>query len=494
MVSYTLPTEEGCGWIFLATPSLRPWMKKFARIMNLRPDEAAPQKDWPRMVFVRKDSDKNRLVLPPGFPADGWEAKDRPSIRFWRHRALPDIICEIGDDRDRTVEITTMLTSMGIIYLRTQEKGGLPVHAALLEHNGKGVLLAGPSRSGKSTSCGRLTLPWRVLSDDAALILRGDGRGYIAHPIPTWTDYLCGRSKKIWDVRRHVPVSAIFFLEKADIDGVFPLGGGEAAVLLNDSSTYLYLRILNSLDVRERRSVREKIFDNACEFAKAIPTFTLKTSLTGKFWEEMERVLAGETFRKTCPWGVRFAGRSNFQWGYFIEEGRLVEKYLKRPSDVLVIGSGNGREARPICRDGHRIVCIDIESMYLKSGQNLFAREGIQDIRFIKANMAKLPFEEESFNFIFFSLWTHAGKRRARVLEGIRRILRGDGLVLLTACTPLYKLKHPEIDEACCVADEERLRLEVSSCGFELLESAVDPARPEYRFSILKKQDKRDKK
>jgi len=199
-----------------------------------------------------------------------------------------------------------------------------------------------------------------------------------------------------------------------------------------------------------------------------------------------------EVFRKVFPWGTLFAERSNFEWGYFIEEGRLVAKYLKPQSDVLVIGSGNGREARPICRDGHRIVCMDIGLLYLICGQKLFAAEGVWNVDFVQVDVANLPFMSCCFDFVFFSLYSSQGERRFDVMNRIRRILRIDGFLLLTVCTPLYKQLHPNLDDWTWVSSVEQLYQEVSSCGFELLESVVDPSRPEYRFSMLKKQDARD--
>jgi len=135
---------------------------------------------------------------------------------------------------------------------------------------------------------------------------------------------------------------------------------------------------------------------------------------------------------------------------------------------------------------------MDIVPMYLKSGESLFAREGLQKVHFVQADMLQLPFRRENFDFVFFSLYTHASERRFEILDGVRRILRPDGFVLLSAGTPLYRIKHPLVDGEACVANAKQLRQEVSSCGFELLESVVDSGRPEYRFSILRKHGATD--
>ena len=292
MVSYILPMGEDCGWVFLARPALRSWMEKFARIMNLKPyDASAGHDDWPRMVFLLKGAEKKSFAALLELPESGWEARDFPSLRFLYHRVTPDIICEIENDGNHELETIRMWMSLSIIYLWVQDSGGLPLHAALLERDGRGVLLAGPADSGKSTSCLRLTRPWRVLSDDQVLLVRDNRKGYLAHPIPTWTDCLSRTGRKTWDVCQKVPISAIFFLEQSNTDEVFQEGQGKSAMLINDSSTYVNLRTFKSLDAEEKRVVRKKIFDNACELAKTVPAFVLRTSLTGRFWEEMEKVL-----------------------------------------------------------------------------------------------------------------------------------------------------------------------------------------------------------
>jgi len=192
-----------------------------------------------------------------------------------------------------------------------------------------------------------------------------------------------------------------------------------------------------------------------------------------------------DIYHNNYPWGMSYAMRINFEYGYFLEEGRLVAKYLQEPGDVLIIGSGNGREARPICRCGHRIVCIDNKFLYLQAGQNLFAREGVQDVHFISADMGQLPFRSESFDFVFFSLYSYSRKYGFDAIHDVHRILRSSGRLLLTAFTPLYK-KSPFMDGAIRVGSEEQLRQEMSACNFELIESAVDPVRPEYRVAMLR--------
>ena len=167
----------------------------------------------------------------------------------------------------------------------------MPFHAALVQHSGVGILLAASGNTGKSTCCRRLRSPWQTLCDDEALIVRDDQQRYMAHPFPTWSNYLWRRSRQTWNVEKHVPLLAIFFLEQGEADAVYTMGGGQAAVSVTQSALQAYPPNWRELDVYERRAFRKKLFENACELVKSVPTYKLRVSLTGRFWDEIEAVL-----------------------------------------------------------------------------------------------------------------------------------------------------------------------------------------------------------
>lgn len=133
--------------------------------------------------------------------------------------------------------------------------------------------------------------PWKALCDDLTLIVMDTPMQYPAHPFPTWSGYLWKLSETTWDIQRHIPLSTIFFLEQGTTDEVIPIGRGQASALLTESATQVCYPIWRYLVREEERTLREKIFDNACELAKTIPAFRLRVSMNGRFWEEMERAL-----------------------------------------------------------------------------------------------------------------------------------------------------------------------------------------------------------
>ena len=122
-------------------------------------------------------------------------------------------------------------------------------------------------------------------------MLSNDAKRYIAHPFPTWSDYFRKRSERTWDVQKHIPVSALFFLEQSEEDEVIPLGKGEAAVLAQQLAMQVCYRYFIQLDHEQVRNRKEMLFENACDLAKTVPAFKLGVSLRGRFWEKMESVL-----------------------------------------------------------------------------------------------------------------------------------------------------------------------------------------------------------
>ncbi|MCC6544204.1 MAG: SynChlorMet cassette protein ScmC [Nitrospirae bacterium] len=288
---YHLKLGNGLGWNIKAINGVGKWLDDLANIMRLEP---ASKDNLDKIIFCKMGGFHAAIEYYYRDTKD-WFVYDNKSVRTWMNRTNSDVICEIDDDGSPDIGIVNMWNSLHPIYQRVQDGGGLPFHAALLELDGKGVILAAPGSTGKSTSCRRLPDYWNPLGDDEALVVYDPKNGYRAHPFPTWSEYLwkspdksCGKS---WDVQYSVPVSAIFFLEQAESDEVIPLGDGMAAVSINQSATEVSRKFWRKLDDDIKRPLATLQFHNACGMAKTIPSFTLRQSLNGRFWEEIEETL-----------------------------------------------------------------------------------------------------------------------------------------------------------------------------------------------------------
>ena len=299
MESYCFRLADGKGWQFMGASANRDVSKfvdKFAGIAGLR---AAEEDGLRKIYFLHTDEIRQSNGSPyifdhspmPDETNRGWFVYDHKSLKVWCHESIPEVICEICGNSSHDEEIMNMWNALQPIYQQAQNSGGLPLHGALLELEGKGIIIAAPGDTGKSTCYRRVPDYWKPLCDDELLVVFDKNSGYRAHPIPTWSDYLWRKSEKIWDVEYSVPLEAIFFLEQAPIDEAAPVGKGQAAILINQSATQVSQKFWWKVDKEHKRALTERLFNNACQMAKAIPAYTLKATLEGRFWEEIEKQL-----------------------------------------------------------------------------------------------------------------------------------------------------------------------------------------------------------
>jgi len=277
--AYSLTLADGASWNIVGSEELFPWLGRLAAIMELK---ACEPDRHPKVIFTGRD-----LKSPSAaFKKDG---SDSVVIRFDRNNR--DAICEIRGEGGGALSFTKMQLSLYPIYKRALDGGGLPLHSALIEKDGYGVMLAASGNRGKSTCCRRLPQGWTVLCDDETLVVRDRDKRYFGHPFPTWTDYILRNSTGTVDVQKYVPVSGIFFLEQNETDEAVPIGRGRAATMINQSAKQVFQRNCRNMDKRDAAALKMKVFENACELAKDIPAFILKVSMKGSFWEEIEKVL-----------------------------------------------------------------------------------------------------------------------------------------------------------------------------------------------------------
>ncbi len=288
-------------WRVVPEPELETWVARFARILELAPvAPSAPARPGERRMLVSRFDRRSPVPGLPailegpagrGLPRSGWRLRPLFAERFWSHPESPDIVYEIPAGRGPKVGAEAMINACFPLLQDVVLGGGIPLHAALIARGGKGIGLAAAGGTGKSTCSRRIPPPWKAWCDDTLLVLPAESGGYEAHPFPTWSDYLWRRSRRTWDVSRSVPLRAIFFLKQAPTDKVIPIGEGEAAIYLGRSSNEVLSGYFRQFDKETSRALSTLIFDTACRVARTAPAFILEVSLTGRFWEEIEKVL-----------------------------------------------------------------------------------------------------------------------------------------------------------------------------------------------------------
>ena len=268
-----------------------------------RRNHGPPTSKWPCRstdFFLRgEDSTAAQAARMAGqeassrLPWQDWSANQTDYIRVWSRRKMPDVIVELLPSSDRVQEIQQMWHSLFPIVQRTLESGGFPIHAALIEKDARDFLMAGPGGTGKSSTCSRLPGPWKPLCDDQSLVIRNREGKYCVHALPTWSDYIWQRGEPTWAVEEAVPLSGILFLRQAEIDRLVGIGEGETALRINTSIEEVYEHLFSGLQGENLVASRRLSFERACEVARTVPGYVLETTLTGRCWEEMEKVMEG---------------------------------------------------------------------------------------------------------------------------------------------------------------------------------------------------------
>ncbi len=184
------------------------------------------------------------------------------------------------------------LMRLALIFAReSQARGGVLIHGALAERDGLSVILTAPGGTGKTTASNRFPAPWRSLCDDTTLVVRDPQGTYWAHPWPTWSRFPDGGPGGTWAVQDAVPLKGIFVLSQAAIDRAERVGPGHAVSMLVESVRQATMFMPMGLFKEEVRALHLERFDNLCALARVIPAYVLHISLTGAFWNEIDKAL-----------------------------------------------------------------------------------------------------------------------------------------------------------------------------------------------------------
>ncbi|MFH1116181.1 MAG: SynChlorMet cassette protein ScmC [Pseudomonadota bacterium] len=297
--SYLLHLNEGLSWNLTASEGTREWAARLARAVGLRSGYVGGR---PTIRFIRglpvpvsgggryrpsDDAELNRLA------GEGWVFRTREYVRIWSLPGRTDLIFELLNTPLDHVEITMMRQAMQAVYEAVMISGGLPVHSALVEHEGTGFLLAGVGGSGKTTCCERLPNGWTHRADDEALVVRTTNGDPAVHPAPTWNSDRLKSGDGQWNIGAGLPLGGIFFLEKSSRDEALPLGRGEAAARINGSANQALRNRFHNLDSAMRREWRSRLFDNSCRLSRDVRSYVLRVTRTGRFWTVIEDAING---------------------------------------------------------------------------------------------------------------------------------------------------------------------------------------------------------
>jgi signal peptidase I len=206
--------------------------------------------------------------------------------------ATRPLVCCLSPGSDEILKAIQMSQLARFIAAQTIPRGGMLIHGGLVMHQERGIILAAPGGTGKSTACRRLPESWEVLSDDATLVVQTNDGSYFAHPWPTWSRFFDEGPGGTWNVEQAVPLSAIFFLRQSPVDKVEPLSRANATVFIMESIRQALLLLPMAEHHPDRKDELLNIYLSAAErLVNSVQIHVLQISLSGTFWEEITKTL-----------------------------------------------------------------------------------------------------------------------------------------------------------------------------------------------------------
>ena len=286
---YKLKPCSGAEWQICGSSSLTQWVDDYAGILGLEKAEGLSE---PFCFFydrrVKDSIPEDILQVARKYR---WRKIEYDNSAYFLSSETDSILYEIIRETTDEDRIYNMWFSLHPFYHHLIPRQVCPIHAGLVEKNGRGILLAAPGGTGKSTCCERLPKDWRVHCDDEALIALNHENYPFAQPLPTWSNLIIGKDRREWSLIECIKVNAIFFIEQSDVDEIIPLNQATSAALINQAIVQIMRRAWDYWGDQVKRKMQREVFDMACEMAGIIKGFKLRVSLDGKFWEEIESLL-----------------------------------------------------------------------------------------------------------------------------------------------------------------------------------------------------------
>ncbi len=277
-----LPLADGANWVFKNSQNkANPALDLLSAALNLN---HAEEHACLRMIVKTDEPLLHVITIRYSHrPANAIQPPAPRGRRFtWR----------IGTSRHPRLHFVNAFRISQFVGMNAERRGGILLHGALLEKEGKGVILAGPSGAGKSTAGRRLNHPWRSLSDDMVLVVKKNKGEYRAHPWPTWSRMEMRDPSGRVDAAYSVPLSGIFFIQQSQDDSATPSEKSNSIGMLLGCAEIATGSMVHLLPQKEVVTIRKRRFHNMFDLTSSIPQYRLSVSLKGRFWEKIEEVHA----------------------------------------------------------------------------------------------------------------------------------------------------------------------------------------------------------
>ncbi|MGC9031764.1 MAG: hypothetical protein ACP5H7_03320 [Minisyncoccia bacterium] len=289
MLSYSFTLGNKKKIIFSSDEENIEFLDSFAKILSLKKEDSFDGL-YKKIFFISFDSSGREVNIL----TENYKYFLFKNFSIYLHQNSNYIFCKLKKNLDNDSKILLMERVFSILSYDIILDGGFFLHSGLVKFNNKIILLSGGGNFGKSTACSLISSFGEVLCDDMVIILPYLDK-YIAHPLPTWSNYLINPiyKKRVINnfysgIENYYIVSCAFILSKSKENKIIPLDIKEAISLL-----YRFAFDVSSLSFMNKslkNDLKKKLFFNICRFSESIPISLLKFNNTINFYKELEKV------------------------------------------------------------------------------------------------------------------------------------------------------------------------------------------------------------
>ncbi|MGB5528772.1 MAG: methyltransferase domain-containing protein [Ignavibacteriaceae bacterium] len=148
----------------------------------------------------------------------------------------------------------------------------------------------------------------------------------------------------------------------------------------------------------------------------------------------------------------------------FLDEVKIAIKKLNDLGEVLELGCGTGCFTEAIAKNSNQVFATDLSEELLENAKKRL--NSVKHITFQKENCYSTSFESDKFDTVFMANLIHVIENPLRVLQECYRILKDNGLLIITSFT-----------------SHEMKTLEIIKLGFRYIKVWGKPPKHTHRFS-----------
>ena len=186
--------------------------------------------------------------LPGHLQQAKWFCQTNAINTIWVSPGMPDVIWTAAVD-DRLGSLCYHLPWNAMIE-DIVDYNGLMIHGGLAIQDNRALLFVAPPGGGKSTTLATAPKKWRVLSDDAALVWPGRSQGWMASPLPSWTNLISSQHQTQPATSFSCQLVGTILLRKADTVKLWRVNPVQAAPPLFRACSDYPMLVMADVDCR----------------------------------------------------------------------------------------------------------------------------------------------------------------------------------------------------------------------------------------------------